>query len=299
MTSTTDPPASLFAALVQLQAELPHVGKDKTAKVVTKEKGTYSYDYANLASVVMALKPLMGPLGLAFTSKPTIVVRDGGEREFVLAYKLVHAPSGETDAGEYLLPDPVRVTPQQIGSAITYARRYCLCAVTGVAPDDDDDDGQQAPKPRRTRSPKELQGADLRAHNALRRDGEPGVQDVTSGKFQRRINSADPDDPWHSVDRNGERQPTGDLPGAPYPPASRQLGVLQAHFKRLGFDEEADREERLRTTARIARSGEISSAKELTQEQVQRAVKVLEKCKDRSQLIEAMVELAESDGAGA
>ena len=35
-------------------------------------------------------------------------------------------------------------TPQTIGGAITYARRYALLAVTGVAPDDDDDDGQAA-----------------------------------------------------------------------------------------------------------------------------------------------------------
>ena len=33
-------------------------------------------------------------------------------------------------------------TQQQLGAAVTYARRYCLCAVTGIAPDEDDDDGQ-------------------------------------------------------------------------------------------------------------------------------------------------------------
>jgi ribosomal protein S20 len=45
--------------------------------------------------------------------------------------------SGEKVSGEY--PLPTGGSPQALGSAITYARRYCLCAVTGVAADDDDD----------------------------------------------------------------------------------------------------------------------------------------------------------------
>jgi hypothetical protein len=63
-----------------------------------------------------------------------------GDR-FVLAYKLLHV-SGESVAGEY--PLPTGGTPQALGSAITYGRRYALCAVTGLAPEDDDDDATHA-----------------------------------------------------------------------------------------------------------------------------------------------------------
>ena len=130
----------LYDALAQLQARLPVVGKNKTGKVQGKEgKQGYTYDYADLTDVTVALAPLLGKLGLAFTSKPTI----NAEGQFVLAYKLVHV-SGETDEGQYLLPSPERVSPQQLGSFITYARRYSLCAVTGLAPGGDDDDGQSA-----------------------------------------------------------------------------------------------------------------------------------------------------------
>jgi hypothetical protein len=59
---------------------------------------------------------------------------------FVLAYRLGHVDGGEI-CGFYPLGTG---TPQQLGSAITYARRYCLCAVTGVAPGGEDDDGAQA-----------------------------------------------------------------------------------------------------------------------------------------------------------
>jgi hypothetical protein len=61
--------------------------------------------------------------------------------KLVLIYELLHV-SGQSREGVYPLPE--RGTPQEIGGAITYARRYCLCAVTGVAPDDDDNDAALA-----------------------------------------------------------------------------------------------------------------------------------------------------------
>ena len=133
MTAATDrkAPDTLFAALASVQAQLPKIGKGQTA-----DTGKYTYRYADLADVSQEILPLLGATGLAFTSRPTIL--DG---QFVLAYSLVHF-SGEREDGIYPLPSSG--TPQQIGSAITYARRYCLCAVTGVAPDSDDDDGAAA-----------------------------------------------------------------------------------------------------------------------------------------------------------
>jgi len=130
---------SLNEALAQFQAALPRVGKAETAKVPGKDgKSGYSYQYADLADISKAVLPLLGKFGLAFTAKPT--VHDGA---FVLHYKLTHS-SGEADEGYYLLPSPDRTGPQQVGSAITYARRYCLCAVTGIHPDGEDDDGARA-----------------------------------------------------------------------------------------------------------------------------------------------------------
>ncbi len=131
-------PTSLAAALALLQTRLPAVGKDKTARV-SSEKGTYTYTYANLASLSRAAMPLLGALGLSFSAKPTMV--EGGR--FVLSYTLRHV-SGEEDAGEWPLSDPTRVKPQAMGSEITYARRYSFCAITGLVADEDDDDGAAA-----------------------------------------------------------------------------------------------------------------------------------------------------------
>ncbi|MEU0078628.1 ERF family protein [Micromonospora tulbaghiae] len=140
----------LNAALATLQTKLPRITKDNTAKVETRTGGSYRYTYADLAQISAQVLPIMGSVGLSFTSRPT--ARDG---RFVLVYELRHT-SGEVIDGEYPLPAPDRSTPQEVGSAITYARRYCLCAVTGVAPEDDDEDAavaQQAAT-RRGREPR-------------------------------------------------------------------------------------------------------------------------------------------------
>ena len=120
-------PSSLAEALAAFQSELPPIGKANTANT-----GTYSYSYADLADISRAVMPLLGKHGLSFTSFPTL---DEGGR-FVLRYTLRHA-SGESDSGSY--PLPANGSAQQMGSAISYARRYALSAVTGIAPDEDDD----------------------------------------------------------------------------------------------------------------------------------------------------------------
>lgn len=131
---------NLAAALARVQAELPTVGKGETAEVEGVTKGgrpfKYKYNYADLAAVSKTILPLLGANGLSWITRPTI--NDGGK--FVLAYELLHI-SGESRSGEYPLTGG---TPQEIGSAITYARRYTLCSVTGVAPEQDDDDAAAA-----------------------------------------------------------------------------------------------------------------------------------------------------------
>lgn len=126
--TTTKPekPDTLAAALARFQSELPRVTKDSKA-----DAGTYSYRYADLATVSSAVLPLLAKNGLSFSAIPTLL-EDG---KFVLEYTLRHA-DGEFVTGRYPLPS---ANPQQTGSAITYARRYALCAITGVAADEDDD----------------------------------------------------------------------------------------------------------------------------------------------------------------
>jgi hypothetical protein len=133
-------PESLAAALARLQSDMPRVAKGETARVKSDRTGSeYTYTYADLEDCAQALYPKMGPLGLSFTAQPTI----NEHGHFVLAYQLRHV-SGQSIEGVYPLPDPGRGKPQEMGSAITYARRYTLCAVTGLTPGGDDDDAAAA-----------------------------------------------------------------------------------------------------------------------------------------------------------
>lgn len=130
-------PATLAEALAVFQANAPKVGKGNTAEVKNDQgKKLYEYSYADLADVNAVVLPCLGAVGLAFTSRPTML--DG---QFVLAYSLVHV-SGEREDGIY--PLQANLAPQKVGGLITYARRYSLLAVTGVAAAGDDDDAGAA-----------------------------------------------------------------------------------------------------------------------------------------------------------
>jgi hypothetical protein len=133
---------TLVAALAAFHAEAPKVIKDATAKVTGESKDggriSYTYGYADLATVTEALNPVLGAHGLAFTSKPTMTPEGFG-----LAYALKHE-GGESDEGFWPLPDPTRLKPQDLGSWITYWRRYAFLAVTNTFPSGEDDDGGKA-----------------------------------------------------------------------------------------------------------------------------------------------------------
>lgn len=122
---------NLAAALAAFQSEMPTVHKGKTAKVSTKAGGSYTYDYADLADVAKVAHPVLARHGLSFAARPTHLDGLG----FVLVGVLRHE-SGETDEGT--LPIQGR-TAQEIGSSLTYNRRYLLGCMTGVVTDADDD----------------------------------------------------------------------------------------------------------------------------------------------------------------
>jgi hypothetical protein len=122
---------SLDEALLALQADPPVLTKSKAGQV-----GNQKTKYADLVEVNKVVLARLNQLGVIWKCLPTM----SGER-FVLRYTLTHVPSGEFQTGDY----PLNLSePQKMGSAITYARRYALLAVTGIAAEDEDDDGDVA-----------------------------------------------------------------------------------------------------------------------------------------------------------
>lgn len=143
-------PVTMAEAVAVLQGMLPEVTKGRVAKVKGKTKDgepfEYSYNFADLADVTKAIMPLMSQVGLSFTAMPTL--SDKGH--FVLDYEYAHV-SGQFKRGQYPLNAQAR--PQEIGSAITYARRYILCGLTGLVAEDDDDAAAAKPAEDMDRSP--------------------------------------------------------------------------------------------------------------------------------------------------
>jgi len=181
-------PGTLAEALAQLQGCLPDVAKTADAQYGK---------YADLTVISRALLPVMASLGLSFFAGPTLE----GDR-FVLGYRLMHK-SGEELAGAY--PLPTSGTPQQVGSAITYARRYTLCAVTGLAPGGDDDDGNAAEQEHKDRAParqpRNVPDAQLAAGGQMTRGQKAeherlAADTVRDPKRAERSRGQDPDDPW-------------------------------------------------------------------------------------------------------
>ena len=133
---------SIAEALAKAQGEFPAIPKNRTAKVPMKAGGTYSYDYADLSDIVQAVRPVLAKHGLSFSQSVA------GQ---VLRSTLFHS-SGQMISSEIPFNCPPGGRPQDTGSALTYARRYCLCALLGVVAEEDDDgniaqgSGTSAPK---------------------------------------------------------------------------------------------------------------------------------------------------------
>jgi len=118
----------LATALCKFQAECPPIGLDREVKVKTKTGGEYSFDYATAGNIKAIITPLLAKNDLAY-SQPTL---PDGTVITILMHK-----SGQYIAGELSIKGENNA--QGIGSAITYAKRYALCAILGIVTEDDDD----------------------------------------------------------------------------------------------------------------------------------------------------------------
>lgn len=158
-TNITAAHPTIYAALAAAQAEMGPALKDST-------NPAFRSKYADLANVCAACLPALNRHGIAVIQPP--YDDDNGNRYVKTVF--VHA-SGETL--ECRVPLIVGKNDMQgYGSAVTYARRYGLMAMAGIAPDDDDGNAaviaapKQEPRkaePKQLAAPKADPGDDLRA----------------------------------------------------------------------------------------------------------------------------------------
>ena len=131
----------LAKALCQAQKEMGGAVKDSSNPF-------FKSSYADLSSVIKAIKDSFAANGLSYTQFPVREENSAGV-ETILMHE-----SGQWIKSSYTLP-LTKFDAQSAGSCLTYARRYALQAIAGIpAVDDDGNDATAAAPPAYTPAPK-------------------------------------------------------------------------------------------------------------------------------------------------
>jgi hypothetical protein len=123
-------------AIVSVQGGLEEATKDRS-------NPAFRSRYADLGNCWDACRDALQKACVAVLQFPI-----PSEPGFVrLQSVLVYGPTGEMLGTDYTVPVKDPTNPQALGSAITYARRYALCAILGICAADDDGNAAAKPKP--------------------------------------------------------------------------------------------------------------------------------------------------------
>lgn len=123
---------NLYTKFMKVLNEVPNFVTDETAQA-----GKKTYKYLNLATILKTIKPVFEKHGLAFSQRVTFDNTGEARQVIGTVETIIFDDKEQMVACSY--PFFVTGDPQQVGSAITYARRYSLYAVLSIFPDKDDD----------------------------------------------------------------------------------------------------------------------------------------------------------------
>lgn len=135
---TSESIVKITGALLNFQKNVVGIKKDG--------KG-YGYDYITIDSILLLVRPALSAEGIVLMQDVSNIVV-GDEVLPTCETRLLHS-SGEWISTGALIVKPVNIskkgevsstiTPQNLGSAITYSKRYQLTALLGLSADVDDD----------------------------------------------------------------------------------------------------------------------------------------------------------------
>ena len=135
---------SLLEGLVKAQAEFTTLPKDKSG---------YGYKYTDLDTVISTVKPILAKYNIGFMQMLSTL--EGNVKAITTR---VFNSAGEWIEDTTPLPDVAMAktnAAQNLGAAITYMKRYTLCAMLGISSDEDVDGNaqQNAPQARPQQAP--------------------------------------------------------------------------------------------------------------------------------------------------
>lgn len=125
---------AFYRAFCELQADMPEI---HATQAVPGKDGKIRYTFAPYEEIMGKVKPLLRRLGFAITSDTkreenrvtvtmTLMHRDGHSTSSSFTARIGSGPPGSSEA-------------QGDGAAMTYAKRFALCAVLNIVIEKDDD----------------------------------------------------------------------------------------------------------------------------------------------------------------
>jgi hypothetical protein len=184
--------AALASALAKAQAELVNPEKSLTATIRGNRpgEGERSFRYAPLSSGLDIVRKTLGQHEIA-TVQTTEIDQSAGMLR--LTTMLAHS-SGEWIASDWpVCPMADMASPQRMGTALTYARRYALFTLVGIAGEDDLDAPDLChvpPSPALDSPARSGEGG-----NGSFRPSQSGNQNPAAGRARKRIQAEFPEIP--------------------------------------------------------------------------------------------------------
>ena len=141
---TSEDSGEILAAFCKFQEDIDNPKKNKTAHVQTNKGSDYEYSYISLDALIDEVQPVAKNHELSFNQE----VSSKDNKVGITTY-LFH------ESGQWLQFGPLELEiikdgrmnkNQATGSTITYARRYALAAMAGIASEEDTDTSEISAK---------------------------------------------------------------------------------------------------------------------------------------------------------
>jgi len=126
-----DDKKEIYSAFIKAQAELNNP---------TRDTKSYKYSYAQLGQCLDIVRPIFAKHNLGIIQQ--IINKENDVDLIGIKTVIVHS-SGQSIEFEFFVK-AIKKGAQDIGSMITYMRRYALFGAVGIHPQDEDDDGLKA-----------------------------------------------------------------------------------------------------------------------------------------------------------
>jgi hypothetical protein len=136
-------------ALSAFQSAIPVIKKNKT--VMNKDGRSVRYQYASLDAIAEAIKKPLTQNGLSYRWEVQ------NTPEFIKATAIVTHKLGHSESSSFEIPidkEGFMTAPQKYASALTFAKRYSLVDILGIATGDEDTDAVDVGKEKGAKSPK-------------------------------------------------------------------------------------------------------------------------------------------------